>query len=101
VELLVALDQATLHAVELVPPRARFVLGLTTESELLVLRLEDQLLLARSRFGLDAAGFGLRGLDRLRCPQGPSHESEYGAAGEGHEDHRQNDRCLHRLFLPS
>ena len=51
---------------ELVAPGPGLVLGLALHAELLVLRLEDQLLLARSRLGLDPARLGLRSLHRLR-----------------------------------
>ena len=68
VELLVALDQATLLGRELVAPGPRFFFGLTRQAKLLVLCLEDELLLAGPCFGLDAAGFRLRGLHALGGP---------------------------------
>ena len=96
VELLVALEQAALQAGQLVAPGAGLVLGLALEAQLLVLRLEDELLLAGARLGLDAAGFGLRGLHRLRCPHAADEHAEYGSADGGHEGHRHQDRCVHR-----
>ena len=72
VELLVAGEQAALEAGELVALGASLVLGLALEAELLVLRLEDELLLARAGLGLDAARLRLRGLHRLRGPQAPA-----------------------------
>ena len=69
VELLVALEEAALEAGQLGAPGAGLVLGLALHAELLVLRLEDQLLLAGAGLGLDPARFGLRGLHRLGCPQ--------------------------------
>src|SRR4029078_2833094 len=46
VELLVALDEPSLLGGQLVPARARLFLSFTAETKLLVLRLEDELLLA-------------------------------------------------------
>ena len=66
VELLVALEQASLERGQLVAAGTRLVLGLALHPELLVLRLEDQLLLAGACLGLDPACFGLGGLHRLR-----------------------------------
>ena len=58
VELLVALEQAALQAGELAAPGACLFLGFALHAELLVLRLEDQLLLASPGLGLDAARLG-------------------------------------------
>ena len=65
VELLVAGEQAALEAGELGALRSRLFLGLALHAELLVLRLEDELLLAGARLGLDAPGLGAGGLHRL------------------------------------
>ena len=67
------------------------------EAQLLVLRLEDQLLLAGAGFGLDAAGLGLRRLHALGCPHAAGQCAEYGSADGGHNGHRHEDRCVHRL----
>ena len=67
VELLVALEQATLEA-ELGALGAGLVLGLALEPDLLVLGLEDQVLLLGARLRDDAARLVLGGLDRLGGP---------------------------------
>ncbi len=83
VELLVAREEPALEAGELVALGAGLVLGLALEAELLVLRLEDELLLAGPCLGLDAARLGLGSLHRLRCPQAADEHAEYGSAGGG------------------
>ena len=85
---------------ELVAPRAGLVLGLALDPELLVLRLEDQLLLAGSRLGLDPAGLGLGRLHRLRGEHAAGDHAEHGSADGGDDRHRDDDRCVH-LYLPS
>ncbi len=96
VELLVAGEQAALERRELVALGPRLVLGLALHPELLVLRLEDELLLAGAGLGLDAPGLGLGRLHRLRGPQAAQQHAEYGSADGGHEDRRHDDRCLHQ-----
>ena len=76
VELLVAGQEAPLEAGELGALGARLVLGLALEPELLVLRLEDELLLAGAGLGFDAPGLGTGGLHRLRGPQAPGEHAE-------------------------
>ena len=101
VELLVALEEPSLEAGQLAAPGARLFLGFTLETKLLVLRLEDQLLLAGPRLGLDPARLGGRGLDRLRRPDAPHQGAEYGSADGGSKSHRQDNWRIHGVFLPS
>jgi hypothetical protein len=82
VELLVALEEPALERRELVALRPGLVLRLALEAQLLVLRLEDQLLLAGARLGLDPAPLGLGRLHRLRGPQA-AHEHANGDAANG------------------
>ena len=96
VELLVAREEAPLEVRELVALGAGLVLGLALQAELLVLRLEDELLLAGAGLGFDAAGLGLGRLHRLRGPQAAQQPAEYGSADGGHEGHRHDDRCVHQ-----
>ena len=96
VELLVTGQQPTLKVRELVPLGPGFVLGLGLHPQLLVLRLEDQLLLAGAGLGFDPPRFGLRGLHRLRGPEAAHQPAEYGSADGGHEGHRHDDRCFHQ-----
>ena len=96
VELLVALQQASLEAGELGALGAGLVLGLALHAQLLVLRLEDELLLAGARLGLDAAGLGCRGLHRLRGPDAAREHAEYGSADGGHEGHRHDEHGVHQ-----
>ena len=95
VELFVALEQATFEPGEFVALGARLILGLGLQAELLVLRLEDEFLLSSAGFGLDAAGFGLRGLHRLGGPDAAREYAKDGADGGGHEGHRHDERCVH------
>ncbi len=95
VELLVTGEQAALEAGELVALGAGLVLGLALHAELLVLRLEDELLLARTGLGFDAARLGLGGLHRLGCPQAPHEHAEYGSADGGQQGHRHDDHGVH------
>ena len=76
IELLVTGQQASLQAGELRALGPRLVLGLALEAQLLVLRLEDELLLAGARLGLDAPGFGRGGLHRLRRPHPAGEHAE-------------------------
>ena len=55
IELLVALEEAPLEGGQLVAAGSGLVLGFALHAELLVLRLEDQLLLAGAGLGLDAS----------------------------------------------
>ena len=95
VELLVALEQPPFERGKLAAPCACLVLGLALEAELLVLRLEDQFLLAGARLGLDAAAFGRCGLHRLRRPEAAQENAEYGSAGGGHEGHHHDELDFH------
>ena len=99
VDLLVALEQPALQGRELRALGACLVFGLTLQAELLVLGVEDQVLLLRPR-ALDDQGGLLGGLlDRAVREDAAAKEAEYGAAGEGHEGHRQ-EHDLHDV-LPS
>ena len=95
VELLVAGEQAALEAGQLGAPGAGLFLGLALHAELLVLRLEDQLLLAGAGLGLDPARFGGGGLHRLGCPEAAHENAEYGSADGGHDGHRQDEQWFH------
>ena len=95
VELFVALQEASLQAGEFVALGPGFVLGLGLHAELLVLRLEDQFLLASAGLGLDAASLGLRGLHRLGGPDAAREYAKDGSDGGGHEGHRHDERCVH------
>ena len=101
VELLVALEEPALEGGQLAAAGPGLFLGLALHAELLVLRLEDQFLLAGSRLGLDAAGFGRGRLHRLRCPETAQEESYDGSADGGHDGHRQDEQGFHIRFLPS
>ena len=92
VELLVALEEATFKGAHLRAAAARLILGLALHPELLVLRLEDQLLLACARFGLDATSFGMGRFHRLRGPHPARDHAERGSADSGNDGHRDDDR---------
>ena len=100
VELLVAGEQAPLQRRELVALRPGLVLRLALQTQLLVLRLEDQLLLTGSCLGLDPARLGLGRLHRLGRVHAAQHHAEHESAERGNQRHRDDDRCLH-LYLPS
>ena len=100
VELLVAGEQAALEAGQLGAPGAGLFLGLALHAELLVLRLEDQFLLAGARLGLDPARFGRRGLHRLGCPQAAQQHADDGSADGGHDGHRQDEQGIHYSVPP-
>ncbi len=97
IELLVTLDEAPLLGSQFAAAGASLVFGFAREAELLVLGLEDQFLLAGPGLGLDAARLGLGGLHALGCPHAARQCAEYGSADGGHEGHRHEDRCVHRL----
>jgi hypothetical protein len=97
VELLVTLYEAAFLRGQLAAPRPGLFLGLATEAELFVLRLEDELLLAGAGFGLDATGLRLGRLHPLRCPHAAGECAEYGSADGGHEGHRHEGERVHRL----
>ena len=61
----VSLEQAALEAGQLIAPGAGLFLRLALHAQLVVLRLEDELLLPGAGFGLDATRLCGRGLDRL------------------------------------
>ena len=92
VELLVALEEATFKGAHLRAAAARLILGLALHPELLVLRLEDQLLLACARFGFDATSFGMGRFHRLRGPHAARDHAERGSADTGNDGHRDDDR---------
>ncbi len=101
IELFVALEQAALEPGQLGAPRTAFLLRLALHPELLVLRLEDELLLASARFRLDAARLRGGRLHRLGRPQA-SQEDAYGkTADRGHHGHDQQGQGFHIRFLPS
>src|SRR5262249_1609995 len=91
VELLIAGDEAALLAGELVAARAGLVLRLALEADLLLLRLEDQVLLLGSRIRDDAPGLLLRDLDRLARPAAPGHEAHAHANGETADQRHEGD----------
>ena len=91
----VTLEEAALQVRELAATSASLFLRLAPEAELLVLRLEDQLLLAGAGLGLDAAGLRLGRLDRLRCPDGTCGEAGEGAEGDGDHALRHDDGQVH------
>ena len=76
VELLVALEEAALEAGQLGASGAGLFLGLALHAELLVLRLEDQLLLAGAGLGLDPARFGRSPPSSSARPRGCARESQ-------------------------
>jgi len=84
VELLVALEHATLEVRHLLALGARLIVGLAGELDLLVLGLENQVLLLRACLGNDASGLVLRGADCLRGPERPRHETNTETDGDGH-----------------
>jgi hypothetical protein len=96
VELLVPLHEAPLLRGQLAATGPRLFLGLAPETQLLVLGLEDQLFLAGTGLGLDAAGLGLGRLHALGCPHAAGERAEYGSADGGHEGHRHERRGVHR-----
>ena len=101
VELLVALEEAALEAGQLGAPGAGLFLGLALHAQLLVLRLEDQFLLAGAGLGLDPARLGGRRLHRLRGEHAPQEDAKDDTTDGGHDGHRQDDQGIHILFLPS
>ena len=100
VQLLVALEQALLEAGKLGASRSGVIFGFASESDLLVLGLEDQLFLLSAGLGDDARRLVLRCTDRLRRQHRARHEpdSETGSDGQ-HNHHRQNDGIIH-IYLP-
>jgi len=101
VELLVAGEEAALERGQLAAPRSGLFLGLALHPELLVLRLEDQFLLASARLGFDPARFGGGSLHRLGCPERAQEESCDGSTDGRHDGDRQDEQGFHILFLPS
>ena len=101
VELFVAGEEPALEGGQLAASGPRFLLGVPLHPQLLVLGLEDQFLLSRPGFGLDAARLGGRGLHRLRCPEAAQEESCDGSADGCHDGHRQDEQGFHIRFLPS
>ena len=95
VELLVALEEPALERRELVALRPGLVLGLALEAQLLVLRLEDQLLLAGARLGLDPASLGLGRLHRLRGPVAAGKHANDGSSDGRDHGHRNENQRFH------
>ena len=101
VELLVALEEASLEVGQLGPLGAGLVLRLALEADLLLLRLEDEVLLLAPRLLDDQGGLLLGLLDPAAGEDATCQESENGSAGEGQQGHRRYDKRIHRVFLPS
>ena len=80
---------------ELVALRPGLVLRLALEAELLVLRLEDQLLLAGARLGLDPARLGLGRLHRLRGPVAAGKHANDGSSDGRDHGHRNENQRFH------
>ena len=100
VELLVALEDAPLEVRELVALRPGLVLGLALEPDLLLFRLEDQVLLLAAGLLDDQGGLLVGLLHRPAGEDAAHHESEDNADGSGRDrDHRHEDG-IHLLFLP-
>ena len=95
VELLVALEEPALERRELVALRPGLVLRLALEAQLLVLRLEDQLLLAGARLGLDPAPLGLGRLHRLRGPVAAGKHANDGSSDGRDHGHRNENQRFH------
>ena len=100
VELLVTLQQAPFEARQLAALGACLLLGLALQADLLVLGLEDQLLLLRSRLGDDASGLLLGVLDGLAAPHATRHEADAEAGCQRHEHRGGGNQGIH-LSLPS
>ncbi len=101
VELLVALQEPALEPGELGAPGAGLLLGLALHAQLLVLGLEDELLLAGSGLGFDAARLGRRRLHRLGGPEAAQEYANGDSADGGHDGHRHDEQGFHLQFLPS
>ena len=89
VELLVALEEPALEVGELGPLGPGLVLGLALEADLLLLRLEDEVLLLAARLLDDRGGLLLGLLDPAAGEDPARQESENGSAGEGQQGHRR------------
>ena len=94
-------EEPALEAGELGSPGAGLLLRLALHAELLVLGLEDQLLLAGSGLGLDAARLGRGRLHRLGCPEAAQEYANDDSTDGGHDGHRQEGQGFHLRFLPS
>ncbi len=90
VHLLVAREQAPFEVLELGPLRARLVLGLAAQAQLLVLRLEDHVLLLGPSLGDDPGGLVLGGLHGLGRPHAAGDEP-HGNADDGGYHGRDGD----------
>ena len=99
VDLLVALEQPSLEVAQLAALRAGLVFCFALKAQLLVLGLEDQVLLLRPRALDDQGGLLLGLLDPLAREDAAAEETEYCAAGEGHEGHRHGHEF--HVLLPS
>ncbi len=100
VELLVTGEETALEVLELGALRARLVLGLTLQAQLLVLGLEDHVLLLRSRLGHDPRGLVLGRLERL-VGQRPTGDESHGDAHSARDQcGRHGEDVLHLQFLP-
>ena len=100
VELLVTLEEPALEAGQLASAGSRLFLRFALQPELLVLRLEDQLLLAGPRLRFDPTRLGGGGLDRLGGPDAPDQCAEYGSADGGPDGHRQDNWRIHSCLPP-
>ena len=96
VQLLVAGQEPALQGAELGALRARLLLRLALEAQLLILGLEDQVLLLGARLGQDAAGLLLGPPDRLGRDDPASDESDSKPGDDGHQKgHRRDDGVVH------
>ena len=100
VQLLVAGDQAALLRRELIAARARLVLRLTLEADLLFLGLQDQVLLLGPRIREDPAGLFLGDLDRLVREPAATHEPQGHANGETADQPQKGDADVFHLRPP-
>ena len=101
VELLVPLEQSTLEVGEVRALGSPLLLELPLQSDLLVLRLEDELLLLRTGLGDDAARLVMSGLHRLRRDDAAGQEAHDQTAGDRRQhDHYGDDVTVHGS-LPS
>ena len=101
VKLLVALQQAALEVLKVDTLGATFLVELALDLDLLLLGLEDEFLLLGSRFGHDALGLVVGGLDGLIGDHAAREESdEEPADSRQYDDDRHDDGFVH-FSLPS
>ena len=97
VDLLVALEEPPLEGGEVCALAASLLLHLALEPELLVLRLEDQVLLLGPGSLDDERSLLLGVLDRLAGPDSPGEEADCHAKDEGHKGDPRPDHDIHHV----